>query len=251
MPNDDIAVLCSNSNIRERHEREFYAEEAAQACKHISRSYECRSITLYDTNNPSEFDTQWRREIIHRSGKSGNVRKYIRSQSLTAFHQNKYSAGEIRLMRERLLRTHKASSHGSFMQLTRSQKLTLTSLALVDFISFCSMSIMAPFFPKEVSTMLKYKLLNIFFYFSNRIFYCVNLLTSIKISNLSNPYFISATMLDRISSSIFFRSYHLLVLLGFTCQVCFLSSMVTNLCLTLFSVHINYFDFIIVSIFLL
>lgn len=29
--------------------------------------------------------------------------------------------------------------------------MTLASLALVDFISFCSMSIMAPFFPKEAS----------------------------------------------------------------------------------------------------
>lgn len=34
---------------------------------------------------------------------------------------------------------------------TRTQKLTLISLALVDFMSFCSMSIMAPFFPKEAA----------------------------------------------------------------------------------------------------
>lgn len=31
------------------------------------------------------------------------------------------------------------------------QKLTLASLALVDFMSFCSMSIMAPFFPREAA----------------------------------------------------------------------------------------------------
>lgn len=29
--------------------------------------------------------------------------------------------------------------------------MTLASLALVDFMSFCSMSIMAPFFPKEAT----------------------------------------------------------------------------------------------------
>lgn len=31
------------------------------------------------------------------------------------------------------------------------QKLTLVSLSLVDFMSFCSMSIMAPFFPREAA----------------------------------------------------------------------------------------------------
>lgn len=39
----------------------------------------------------------------------------------------------------------------SIRNLSYQQKLVLTSLVLVDFISFCSMSIMAPFFPKEAS----------------------------------------------------------------------------------------------------
>lgn len=38
----------------------------------------------------------------------------------------------------------------SVRNFSSQQKLVLTSLVLVDFISFCSMSIMAPFFPKEV-----------------------------------------------------------------------------------------------------
>ncbi|KOB73752.1 putative synaptic vesicular amine transporter [Operophtera brumata] len=44
------------------------------------------------------------------------------------------ASSEIRILRER-----------------GRQRLTLASLALVDFISFCSMSIMAPFFPREGS----------------------------------------------------------------------------------------------------
>jgi hypothetical protein len=74
----------------------------------------------------------------------------VRSQSLPACQLNKYSAGEIRRIRERLLRTQRHPEPGSIRHFTRTQKLALTSLALVDFISFCSMSIMAPFFPKEV-----------------------------------------------------------------------------------------------------
>jgi len=34
---------------------------------------------------------------------------------------------------------------------TRRQWLVLSSIALVDFTSFCAMSILAPFFPSEVS----------------------------------------------------------------------------------------------------
>lgn len=48
-------------------------------------------------------------------------------------------------------RTNSHLQPAAIRRFTRSQKMTLASLALVDFISFCSMSIMAPFFPKEAS----------------------------------------------------------------------------------------------------
>lgn len=48
-------------------------------------------------------------------------------------------------------RTNSHLQPSAIKRFTRSQKMTLASLALVDFISFCSMSIMAPFFPKEAS----------------------------------------------------------------------------------------------------
>lgn len=48
-------------------------------------------------------------------------------------------------------RTNSRLERSTFKSFTRKQKLTLTSLALADFISFCSMSIMAPFFPREAA----------------------------------------------------------------------------------------------------
>ncbi|XP_060810383.1 MFS-type transporter SLC18B1-like [Amyelois transitella] len=58
---------------------------------------------------------------------------------------------EIRILRERLVRTQTMPRPGAVRLLSRRQRLTLASLALVDFMSFCSMSIMAPFFPREAS----------------------------------------------------------------------------------------------------
>ncbi|XP_072935829.1 MFS-type transporter SLC18B1-like [Epargyreus clarus] len=58
---------------------------------------------------------------------------------------------EIRILRERLVRTQTRLRPGAVRHLSRHQRLTLASLALVDFMSFCSMSIMAPFFPREAS----------------------------------------------------------------------------------------------------
>ncbi|XP_052737167.1 MFS-type transporter SLC18B1-like [Bicyclus anynana] len=60
-------------------------------------------------------------------------------------------ASEVRILRERLVRTQARLRPGAVRQLTRHQRLTLASLALVDFMSFCSMSIMAPFFPREAT----------------------------------------------------------------------------------------------------
>ncbi|CAH2268750.1 jg23773 [Pararge aegeria aegeria] len=51
----------------------------------------------------------------------------------------------------RLVRTQAKLRPSAVRHLTRHQRLTLASLALVDFMSFCSMSIMAPFFPREAT----------------------------------------------------------------------------------------------------
>lgn len=51
----------------------------------------------------------------------------------------------------RLVRTQTRLRPGAVRHLSRRQRMTLVSLALVDFMSFCSMSIMAPFFPREAS----------------------------------------------------------------------------------------------------
>ncbi|CAG9575981.1 unnamed protein product [Danaus chrysippus] len=58
---------------------------------------------------------------------------------------------EIRILRERLVRTQAKLRPGAVRHLSQHQRLTLASLALVDFMSFCSMSIMAPFFPREAA----------------------------------------------------------------------------------------------------
>ncbi|KAG7304378.1 hypothetical protein JYU34_011318 [Plutella xylostella] len=60
-------------------------------------------------------------------------------------------SSEIRILRERLLRTQTRPRPYAVRNLSRRQRLTLASLALVDFMSFCSMSVMAPFFPREAA----------------------------------------------------------------------------------------------------
>ncbi|KAJ9595194.1 hypothetical protein L9F63_013503, partial [Diploptera punctata] len=98
--------------------------------------------------NPG-IKTSWKRDNANRSRDPRRKRqRCVRSQSLPACQLNKYSS-ELRCKRERLLRTQPHPEPGPVRHFSRTQKLTLTSLALVDFISFCSMSIMAPFFPKE------------------------------------------------------------------------------------------------------
>ncbi|XP_012263079.1 MFS-type transporter SLC18B1-like isoform X2 [Athalia rosae] len=56
---------------------------------------------------------------------------------------------EIQRVRERLLRTQRTPRPSTIWSFNRRQKLALLTLSIVDFVSFCSMSIMAPFFPKE------------------------------------------------------------------------------------------------------
>lgn len=54
-------------------------------------------------------------------------------------------------MIRRLVRTQTRLQPGAVRHLSSRQRLTLASLALVDFMSFCSMSVMAPFFPREAA----------------------------------------------------------------------------------------------------
>ncbi|XP_077293824.1 MFS-type transporter SLC18B1-like [Arctopsyche grandis] len=76
-------------------------------------------------------------------------RKNARSRSWGGPRIGDDNGIDVRLLRERLLRTQPLPQPAAIKNFTRSQKLTLLSLAIVDFMSFCSMSIMAPFFPRE------------------------------------------------------------------------------------------------------
>ena len=108
-------------------------------------------ISVIPTLPIPEFKSAWKREAVKRNrGLRIRKQRCVRSQSLPSRQLNRYSAGEIRCIRERLRRTQRHPEPGRVRQFTRTQKLALTSLALVDFFSFCSMSIMAPFFPREV-----------------------------------------------------------------------------------------------------
>ncbi|XP_063393718.1 MFS-type transporter SLC18B1-like [Cydia fagiglandana] len=71
-----------------------------------------------------------------------------RAQSWSAGPPDDVSS-DIRILRERLVRTQTRPRPSAMRRLTRRQRLTLASLALVDFMSFCSISVMAPFFPGE------------------------------------------------------------------------------------------------------
>ncbi|XP_026466940.1 MFS-type transporter SLC18B1-like [Ctenocephalides felis] len=73
----------------------------------------------------------------------------LRSKSLCIIRPKDYTLMEIRRIRERLLRTQPHPKPSAIYNLGSRQRITLAVLALVDFISFCSMSVMAPFFPQE------------------------------------------------------------------------------------------------------
>lgn len=95
----------------------------------------------YNKSQSSTLSAEWSEQTNRRS-------LYHRSRSVADVCKDDYSTAEIRRIRERLVRQH-APQPSQLKHFTRKQKLTLISLALVDFMSFCSMSIMAPFFPKE------------------------------------------------------------------------------------------------------
>ncbi|KAK9738961.1 Major Facilitator Superfamily [Popillia japonica] len=80
-----------------------------------------------------------------------DIRKRYRSKSLSTLEPQTFCQSDIRRIRERLLRTNSHIQPSAIKAFSKSQKMTLVSLAIVDFLSFCSMSIMAPFFPKEAS----------------------------------------------------------------------------------------------------
>ncbi|XP_044750167.1 MFS-type transporter SLC18B1-like isoform X2 [Coccinella septempunctata] len=71
-----------------------------------------------------------------------------RSKSLSQLDPD-MASGEVARIRERLLRTNSHVEKSHLKNFSGVQRLTLLLLALVDFMGFCSMSIMAPFFPKE------------------------------------------------------------------------------------------------------
>ncbi|KAL1513328.1 hypothetical protein ABEB36_002750 [Hypothenemus hampei] len=77
--------------------------------------------------------------------------KHRRSKSLSHIVPDDYTPGEIRRIKERLLRTNSRVQTATIKAFTRPQKVLLAMLALVDFFCFCSMSIMAPYFPKEAA----------------------------------------------------------------------------------------------------
>ncbi|KAK6637823.1 hypothetical protein RUM44_008245 [Polyplax serrata] len=74
------------------------------------------------------------------------------SNSLCRFEVNEYTIGDVRKLHERLVKHQKKTSKGKlafFKDFNKKQKIVLACLCLVELMSFCSMSIMAPFFPKE------------------------------------------------------------------------------------------------------
>lgn len=78
-------------------------------------------------------------------------RKVERCKSLPHILPDSYTHSDIGRIKERLLRTNSKVEPSVIKTFTKTQKLTLASLALADFIGFCSMSIMAPFFPREAT----------------------------------------------------------------------------------------------------
>lgn len=104
------------------------------------------------TNTATEFSssTTSSQNSFTLSGQSV-LRQFRRSKSLSCIVPDNFSTAEVRRIQERLLRANGQVDTSSLRNLSRSQKMTLVSLALVDFMSFCSTSIMAPFFPREAN----------------------------------------------------------------------------------------------------
>ncbi|KAK3913393.1 MFS-type transporter SLC18B1 [Frankliniella fusca] len=102
------------------------------------------------------------RGVDHTSGRRSRSKKrkisftsqprpYARSLSLSTHQLNQNHRHEIFQYHLKAPAAQANDATTSIRNFSYQQKLALTSLVLVDFISFCSMSIMAPFFPKEAS----------------------------------------------------------------------------------------------------
>ncbi|KAI5743353.1 hypothetical protein M8J77_017202 [Diaphorina citri] len=76
---------------------------------------------------------------------NGNA-KYARSTSVPSG-----APGEVYRLKEKIARSNKKPKPSEVQHFTRSQWISLVALGMVDFVGFCSMSIMAPFFPKEAA----------------------------------------------------------------------------------------------------
>ncbi|XP_059474514.1 MFS-type transporter SLC18B1-like [Neocloeon triangulifer] len=105
-------------------------------------------------NDASTTSRQNGKRVFFRPNGTPHVRSHSVPASLQQRQQQsrrRWSPPSGRRISQRLLRTHLTPRATGFSSFDRDQKLVFASLALVDFVSFCSMSIMAPFFPKEAS----------------------------------------------------------------------------------------------------
>ncbi|XP_053601631.1 MFS-type transporter SLC18B1-like [Plodia interpunctella] len=134
-------------------------EESDEGSRLLDKKYERTSESSGDKSVDIVFDSRMMKTSTQAEDLAatwGGRRSIPDSGRLRRVHS--WSGGppddgssEIRILRERLVRTQTMPRPGAVRHLSRRQRLTLASLALVDFMSFCSMSIMAPFFPREAS----------------------------------------------------------------------------------------------------
>ncbi|KAK9879739.1 hypothetical protein WA026_006799 [Henosepilachna vigintioctopunctata] len=82
---------------------------------------------------------------------SGSDLKEAKKKSKSMSYLGAEGSGEVAWIRERLMRTNSHVEKIQLKNFSKTQLLTLFLLALVDFMGFCSMSIMAPFFPHAAS----------------------------------------------------------------------------------------------------
>ncbi|KAK9510240.1 hypothetical protein O3M35_005067 [Rhynocoris fuscipes] len=73
------------------------------------------------------------------------------SQFIQGSLEQQYLNRELCRSRERLLRTQRHPKPSVICKFTKKQIFAIITLTLAEFISFCSMSVMAPFFPKEAT----------------------------------------------------------------------------------------------------
>lgn len=89
--------------------------EESESSKSIDRVLERNRavISVIPTSPIPEFKSAWKREVVKRNrGLRVRKQRCARSQSLPSRQLNKYSAGEIRRIRERLLRTQRHPEPG-------------------------------------------------------------------------------------------------------------------------------------------